>query len=88
MIIAEMLFYVFLILAVFCIIVFCIWLLYIKAQEILVNSRFLRKFRAIRMYCKDCNRTFYNYDSIKTEVGIYPCPYCAGSNTCLDTLES
>ena len=88
MLFLEMLSKVILILVVFGIIVFFVWFLYIKAQEILLNSRFLRRFNSVRMYCKDCNRTFNNYDSIKTEVGIYPCPYCASNKTCLDTLES
>lgn len=42
---------------------------------------------AEKYYCCDCDEIFYSSESIKTQVGIYPCPRCAGNNTCLDTLK-
>jgi hypothetical protein len=38
-------------------------------------------------YCIDCQKSFSESESKMTQVGIYPCPYCASSNTVLDTLE-
>ena len=41
-----------------------------------------------KYFCCDCEKVFYSSQSVKTEVGIYPCPYCSGNSTCRDTLQA
>ena len=69
--------------AVFTVIVIGIWFLMTKLQTQMEKNPFIKKINSQQLYCLDCNKTFFNYESIKTQVGIYPCPYCAGKNTTL-----
>ncbi|MGD9581604.1 MAG: hypothetical protein AB7V50_09545 [Vampirovibrionia bacterium] len=75
------LFVVILLFGGFTIIVIGVWYLMMKLQHKMSENPLIKKVNAKKMYCNECNKAFFNYESIKTKVGIYPCPYCAGKQT-------
>ena len=53
----------------------------IRLRGIMEKSSLIKKHGAIKIHCPDCHTDFYSFQSIKTNIGIYPCPNCAGNKT-------
>lgn len=71
----------------FTIVVIGVWYVMMKLQSKMEKNPFIRKINSQQIYCTECNKTFFDYESIKTEIGIYPCPYCAGKETTIYEKE-
>jgi hypothetical protein len=77
-----------LLLGAFALLVYVTGYFFLKIKRESEEGYQLKDKNSDRMYCMDCDKIFYTEQSIKTQAGVYPCPFCAGKNTVQDTLAS
>lgn len=79
--ILVMLFLTFGILIIFACFVIGFTIVFLKSRDYLRKLFYHKLSNQDLLHCFDCKFEFVKDESIKTRVGIYPCPNCAGKNT-------